>query len=138
MEPIMYTHDMLITVIQTKFPALVHGRDFLVGHPVDPATNTQTGDPFIAIWKSAAIPQPDADALKQEFAANESTYRSMLIRTYRDRLLVATDAKANPPQDAPLDVRAGAAAWQQYRQELRDLTEQPAFPFSVQWPVMPA
>ena len=138
MEPILYTHDMLITVIQTKFPALMHGRDFLVGHPVDPATNRQTGEPFIAVWKSAEIPQPDAGTLKAEFAANESTYRAMLIRTYRDRLLVATDGKANPPQDAPPDVKAQAAAWQQYRQTLRDLTGQPDFPFNVQWPAMPA
>jgi hypothetical protein len=133
-----YTHDMLITVIQAKYPTLEHGRDFLVGHPIDSDTGEQCGAPFIAVWKSVAIAMPDADALKLEFRANECAYRSTLIRTYRDRMLAATDGMVNPPLDAPVTVRAKVSAWEVYRQELRDLTTQSGFPFDIQWPAAPA
>ena len=133
-----YSHDMLIAVIQTLYPALVHGRDFLVGHPIDASTGAQTGDPFIAVWKSTTVPQLDEAALKAEFIANEATYRSTFVRAYRDRLLSASDGKANPPADAPAPVRAMAAAWETYRQALREIPKQPGFPFSIQWPAVPA
>ncbi|MFM0086747.1 phage tail assembly chaperone [Paraburkholderia sediminicola] len=133
-----YSHDMLITVIQTLYPTLEHGRDFLVGHPIDAGTGAQAGDPFIAVWKSTAVPRLDETALKAEFIANEATYRSTLARAYRDRLLSASDGKANAPADAPVAVKAMAAAWETYRQALRELPKQPGFPFSVQWPPVPA
>lgn len=52
-------------------------------------------------------------------------------RSKRDALLSACDW--TQVADAPVD----QSAWREYRQALRDVTEQPTFPQSVEWPVMP-
>ena len=52
-------------------------------------------------------------------------------RLKRDALLSACDW--TQVADAPVD----QAAWREYRQALRDVTEQASFPQSVEWPVMP-
>lgn len=52
-------------------------------------------------------------------------------RSKRDALLSACDW--TQVADAPVD----QAAWREYRQALRDVTAQPTFPQSVEWPVMP-
>jgi hypothetical protein len=53
------------------------------------------------------------------------------IRTERDRLLKASDW--TQVADAPVD----QAAWVEYRQALRDVTEQEGFPENVVWPTRP-
>lgn len=50
------------------------------------------------------------------------------VRNKRDKLIAATDYYML--SDAPTPP-AGLAA---YRQALRDITEQPGFPFDIQWP----
>jgi|SaaInlV_120m_DNA_3_1039746.scaffolds.fasta_scaffold00519_15 hypothetical protein len=52
-------------------------------------------------------------------------------RQQRNTLLVASDW--TQVADAPVD----QAAWATYRQELRDITNQEAFPSDVTWPVAP-
>lgn len=52
-------------------------------------------------------------------------------RQHRNALLVASDW--TQVADAPVD----KAAWATYRQELRDVTNQEAFPSEVTWPVAP-
>lgn len=53
-------------------------------------------------------------------------------RAKRDALIKETDFYFFP--DYP-SVPEGLA---EYRQALRDITEQPGFPHSIQWPVLPA
>ena len=53
------------------------------------------------------------------------------IRNERNRLLVESDW--TQVLDAPVD----RTAWSAYRQSLRDITDQPGFPWSVTWPVSP-
>jgi len=53
-------------------------------------------------------------------------------RAKRDALIKETDFYMLP--DYP-SVPEGIA---EYRQALRDITEQPGFPHSIQWPVLPA
>lgn len=53
------------------------------------------------------------------------------VRADRNRLL--TESDWTQVADAPVD----KAAWAQYRQALRDVTEQPGFPYNVSWPVKP-
>jgi len=53
------------------------------------------------------------------------------IRTYRDQLLAACDW--TQITDVPVD----KADWAAYRQELRDITNQPEFPTNVVYPVAP-
>ena len=50
-------------------------------------------------------------------------------RSKRNQLLEDSDWTQIP--DAPVD----QAAWKLYRQELRDITDQPGFPTTVVWPV---
>jgi len=52
-------------------------------------------------------------------------------RQKRSTLLAASDW--TQVADAPVD----QVAWAAYRQELRDITSQEAFPFEVTWPVAP-
>lgn len=66
-------------------------------------------------FTSAAAPAADIDA------------QWVIIRVERNRLLSDCDWTQLP--DAPVD----AAVWATYRQELRDITEQPN-PFSIVWP----
>jgi hypothetical protein len=56
------------------------------------------------------------------------------IRTRRDSLLDRTDKTQIP--DAPLSDDS-RAAFRAYRQALRDIPEQPGFPFEVEWPAEP-
>jgi hypothetical protein len=53
------------------------------------------------------------------------------IRGERNLLLMNSDW--TQVADAPVD----QAAWAEYRQELRDITEQEGFPDNVIWPVRP-
>ena len=54
------------------------------------------------------------------------------VRAERDRLLAESDWTQLP--DVPLTTKE---AWAAYRQALRDITEQPGFPFDVVWPEPP-
>lgn len=56
---------------------------------------------------------------------------AMLIRQERDRLLKECDWRSLP--DYPGD----RELWLNYREKLRDITEQESFPNSVQWPSIP-
>jgi hypothetical protein len=54
------------------------------------------------------------------------------IRAQRNAMLSACDW--TQVADAPVD----QAAWAVYRQELRDIPDQPGFPANVVWPVAPS
>lgn len=56
---------------------------------------------------------------------------SIQVRSQRDRLLIETDW--TQVLDAPVD----RAAWANYRDELRNVPQQPGFPWDVQWPNKP-
>lgn len=53
------------------------------------------------------------------------------VREHRDRLLKRSDW--TQVADVPVDKEA----WAQYRQALRDIPNQPSFPFDIAWPVEP-
>lgn len=54
------------------------------------------------------------------------------ISSKRQSLLVQSDWTQLP--DVPLETKA---AWAEYRQALRDITEQPGYPDDIIWPVAP-
>lgn len=68
------------------------------------------------VWDVEDIPLAEAEAR---------------IRSIRDERLVASDW--TQVLDAPVD----QVAWAEYRQALRDITDQEGFPYSVTWPVEP-
>ena len=57
-----------------------------------------------------------------------------IIRSERDGLLAACDYIML--RDYPISEEA-QARWQVYRQSLRDISEQPGFPYEVEWPTPP-
>lgn len=66
------------------------------------------------------------------YAWVEPTSTSDLVRAKREELLKATDWTQLP--DVP---EATRLKWQEYRQALRDITDQPGFPENVVWPEPP-
>lgn len=69
--------------------------------------------------------------MDQEAKDALDTQQANSQRAYRNTLLAECDW--TQLQDAPTDKQA----WSVYRQALRDITDQPGFPWDVQWPKMP-
>ena len=61
----------------------------------------------------------------------ETEAKSAESRLKRNRLL--TESDWTQVKDAPVDQEA----WAAYRQELRDITQQPGFPWETNWPSSP-
>jgi len=57
-----------------------------------------------------------------------------IARSERDKLLLTSDWSQLP--DSGLD-SSKKESWSVYRQELRNLTLQPGFPYEITWPVKP-
>lgn len=91
-------------------------------------TNIIVVDTFIP---EGYIPFDEPVAIGQTVEDAKRAAVAHTVRTQRDALLVASDWTQLP--DAPVD----KTAWAQYRQALRDITEQPGFPWNVTWPVKP-
>lgn len=66
-----------------------------------------------------------------EQITERTTAKSNDIRTDRNKRLADCDWTQLP--DAPVD----AAAWATYRQALRDVSNQPGFPWNITWPKAP-
>ena len=73
----------------------------------------------------------DTVKTKADLQAEKDEQASLAVRNKRDKLIAETDFYMLP--DAP-SAPAGLA---EYRQALRDITEQAGFPHEVQWPVHP-
>jgi len=69
-----------------------------------------------------------------QVASNNDIFnmKSSAVRSKRDLLLASTDWTQTPDQ---LEERK--IIYKEYRQALRDITEQNGFPFNVVWPVKP-
>lgn len=72
-----------------------------------------------------------AEELEAAYKSNKDKKQAESIRQYRNKLLTSTDW--TQVYDAPVD----KTAWAIYRQELRDITLQPGFPWDINWPVEP-
>lgn len=70
------------------------------------------------------------DAIQAQVAAEAPLRKASAIREERNKLLAETDWMA-------LSDVTITDAWRTYRQELRDITEQPTFPDEVIWPQAP-
>lgn len=79
---------------------------------------------FVITTEVVALTQAELDARAEQKATDH--------RLTRNRLLA--DCDWTQLSDAPVD----KALWATYRQELRDVTAQPDFPWAVNWPVSPA
>jgi hypothetical protein len=134
-----YTHEHMQDALIDMYPELRHGRDYMVAHPIDEKTNLQKDLPFIIRWSTDKVKQPaDAD-VHAYFKAHEERLRAAFTRRVRDEALLGTDGRGTMPADAPPTfAQKNIDAWRVYRQALRDIPEQPGFPFNVVWPERPA
>jgi hypothetical protein len=75
----------------------------------------------------------DATAAEQEIAykAMKDAEQAASVRTSRSDKL--KDSDWTQVADAPVD----KAAWATYRQELRDISAQEGFPWTIEWPTQP-
>lgn len=86
--------------------------------------------------RAATENQPVKTAAEQEAAymAAKDAEQAKSVRTQRDAKLAESDwrvtkaLESNLPQDFE---------WAAYRQALRDITSQPGFPWTIDWPVNP-
>ena len=62
------------------------------------------------------------------------TQTAKTVKTQRTNLLNASDWVVVKAMDQGTQV---PEAWQTYRQQLRDITQQPGYPFTVTWPESP-
>lgn len=116
---------------QTSFPRIIPDSvlaDYsvypcsIVDVDIDPLVQTKVDGDYTQtnnIWSlqrvAANLPQQDAERN---------------VREHRDALLLETDYLA-------LSDNTMSAAMTTYRQELRDITDQAGFPYSVTWPTKP-
>ena len=82
-------------------------------------------DEWTQQWQVESLSAPEAQALYDSTAAE--------VRANRYRLLIETDW--TQLKDVSLAVSNTYTA---YRQELRDVSDQPGFPFSITWPALPS
>lgn len=83
------------------------------------------------IWRQTWSIEPMHD----EERAQVDQAEKAKVRAARNQTLTRCDWTQLP--DAPLTAEQ-KAAWAAYRQQLRDISAQPGFPWDVQWPEMPA
>ncbi|KWC67191.1 phage tail assembly chaperone [Burkholderia ubonensis] len=131
-----FTHDHMHLTLRAMYPALLMGKDYCCYHEIG-EDGEQCSLPKIGVWKSKTVEQPSDEDVHAYFHENEAEIRAQHIRFFRNLALVATDGKANAPEDAPKSVSVNAGAWQEFRQQLRDVTEQPGFPLAIEWPESP-
>jgi hypothetical protein len=133
-EPTRWDEDNFCRVVKLTPDQIVqfgiHQLKLVTPPYFDPATQKREHGPALLIdgvWTQNYI-VTDLDGGE---AAAKSDAQWAIVRTERNAKLVASDW--TQVLDAPVD----AAAWAEYRQALRDITEQ-ADPFAIMWPPIPA
>jgi len=133
-EPTRWDEDNFCRVVKLTPEQVVqfgiHQLKLVTPPYFDPATQKREHGPALLIdgvWTQNYI-VTDLDGGE---AAAKSDAQWAIVRTERNAKLVASDW--TQVLDAPVD----AAAWAEYRQALRDITEQ-ADPFAIMWPPIPA
>ena len=107
----------------------VHPLQLVTPPYFDPATQMRVEVDAVLIggvWTQAY----SVTGLDPEAAKAKADAQWLIIREQRDAKLVASDWTQLP--DVPVD----AVAWGEYRQALRDVTDQ-ADPFNIVWPTAP-
>jgi hypothetical protein len=124
----MWTSEALVElgikkVVCAALPVDANGWPYLPGEPVDVEGETE-------IQRSYPNAAPDTEG----WAAHLETLATA-VRTARDAKLTACDWTQLADSPLAADLKA---SWATYRQALRDITTQAAFPVTVEWPSAPA
>lgn len=135
----MMTVEHLAYVLAQAYPTLARWKDYWVSHPVDDKTLEQTGPAWIPVWLPTDPPQPSDEEIAHLWTLyGDAALKHVLaadMRAQRDALLAEADKLVLKLEDAG-DVDRALAA-RKYRQALRDVTGQPGFPASFEWPSAP-
>jgi hypothetical protein len=126
------SHDQMAFAITKLYPKLKHGKDFWVAHPVARGSSEQIGEAEIIEWPKG-LEQPDRKTLRKTFNAHADEFNARMARLERDAKLARSDWTQMPDVE-----ERKRNAWAQYRQQLRDLPQQKAFPNQIVWPEPPA
>lgn len=76
------------------------------------------------------------DAIVAEIMAKDTEVEAKKVRAIRNQLLEASDCEVLPDRLAKSS--SAFKAWSDYRQSLRDITEQEGFPWDIVWPEKPS
>lgn len=136
----MRTCHELAYILSLEYPDLKNGSDYWVAHPVDQETLAQTGDPFIAEWKSTSTPKPTDEELaaiiaKHADACDLAVAETAAIRKCDALLIDADKILAEAEDDEDTDKVSACRA---YRKALRAVKDQPGYPNDISWPTPPA
>ncbi|WVR18093.1 tail fiber assembly protein [Burkholderia phage Bm1] len=137
-NPAHMTNDELHYYTQKMYPALVPGRDYLIRtqwEDLEGGGEALKGDAHYSGWYTN-IPEPTAEQLatmKEKYWQEFVEWRlGDAVRAQRiERLADADKMVQTAEDDEDADAEKSARA---YRKALRDLTDQPGFPWDVQWP----
>ncbi len=107
-------------------------KDYWTAHPVESNSDKQIGEAEIVEWRPKDIQPPDRKTLQKTFKAHADEFNARMARLERDAKLKQSDW--TQMSDVPEEKRT---AWAKYRQALRDLPQQTAFPNQLHWPELP-
>lgn len=126
---------------QTSFPLVMTAEElaewgvFAVEEQTPPAFNEQTESVEVAapaLVSGVWVRQQTVVAAEPDEVERRTVNQAALIRTERNLRLAATDY--SQLADSPMGEHEQIALTD-YRQALRDVPQQPGFPWSVNWPV---
>lgn len=131
----VFAGDIMLRFPNTSFPNPFQPPDNYVavaGVPQPPCTYTEniveaTPQKIDGTWTQIWDVVPATPEQIEERTARQADE----VRTDRNKRLAECDWTQLP--DAPVD----PAPWATYRQELRDVTDQPGFPWEITWPTEP-
>jgi Phage tail assembly chaperone protein len=109
------------TCLEVDF--LSQGKNVIEGHPPNSNCYIDKGN-FVII--------PNLQFHNFNYESKKLVVDEYQIRSYRSQLLSESDW--TQMQDVQLETKQ---AWATYRQALRDVTDQPGYPFNVIWPTPP-
>lgn len=125
----------------TSFPAEVAGFEEAIAE-MGYAVVQSTPQPAVTYTQniSEGVPKKSKSGYSQNWIVSDASAEEITERTddeaanvRQDRNQRLADCDWTQLPDAPVD----AAAWADYRQDLRDVTSQPGFPWEITWPSQP-
>lgn len=123
----------------TSFPSPLTDNDLPEGYvmvgtiPIPEIKETQKAIPGIPILQNSKWVQSwQVVDMSSEEIEERKLAKSNDVTAQRNQLLSVSDWTQG--KDIPDSI---SEAWASYRQSLRDITNQPGYPYSIEWPVQP-
>lgn len=135
---ILETGELNVLFSNTSFPASGPSQEWLNSNNCKPLTLWKSYDatiqklvPTAPYLEEGVVYGVQVEDKTQEELDQDRESAAAKVRAQRNRLLAESDW--TQVEDAPVD----KTVWAIYRQELRDITDQPGFPYDVTYPTRP-